>query len=122
MVGGEFVDDFEAAHDVGRGVYHHRHHRNLPAELDQCVAARGMIAVKTADSAERGRPIGGARFPQPPYQCPVDGHAIVAGGFGSVHDELLPAGPIGRPGRGARGPRLGEQYSVAFAQLDSLDR
>src|ERR1700728_1293344 len=52
---GELVDDLERAGDAFGGIDHDRDDRNVPAELEQFVAVRGVSAVEPPDSAQAGR-------------------------------------------------------------------
>ena len=100
----------------------------MPAQLEQPVAMRRMVAVETPHAALGGRAAdpGGA---QPPDDRAVDRLAVVKCGLRGVNHELLRQRQVGWRQTSLVGDRLGlrhrwraaEQFAVPLADADALE-
>ena len=97
-------------------VDHDRDGGHVPAQLEDPVAVRRVVAVEPPDPAERGRAAhpGGAK---PPDEGTVQRLASVLGRFGTEHRELAPERHAVFVGARQRIGRA-EELSVALADLD----
>src|SRR6185437_15054762 len=91
---GEVGDDRVSPGDALGGVDDDRDGGHVPAQLQQPVAVRGVVAVEAPDAAQRG----GAAEPgraQPPDDRAVHRLALVSDRLGGVDHELLPGAAVG---------------------------
>ena len=89
LLGGELIDDGEGGGDALGRVDDDRERRDVPAELQQTVAVRRVVAVETPDAPLRGRTAEPGTA-QPLDDCAVHRLAVVQGRLGRVDHELVP--------------------------------